>query len=215
MDPFPDLIRYPGLIYEVLITTKNVKKLENEDLPYNIAPMGITFKNKDDFVIKPYKTSRTYENLQKNDYLGISFSSDASLFYKCLYEKDKFVKEDFEIASKSGTPILKSEIYNSIQIRMIARKLREIPTSGDRAQFKCELDTMLSSKKEFEPVCRANNLALEAIVHSTRIPFLKDYKKKEDLKELINQYDEFIKKTAKNSIFEEIMEKLKVKIKEF
>lgn len=215
MDPFPDLIRYPGLIYEVLISTKNVRNLKNEDCPYNIAPMGITFKTKNDFVIEPYKSSRTYKNLQKEDYFGINFTQDASIFYKCIYEKDKFVKEDFLIAANLGTPTLNGEIYRGIQVKMLAKKLLEIPTDGARALFKCVLHHQHSSRSEFEPPCRANNLALEAIVHSTRIQILKDPKKKEDLKEIINQYYEFIKKTAKNSIFQEILENIKEKIKDF
>jgi len=215
MDPFPDLIRYPGLIYEVLISTKNVRILKNEDCPYNIAPMGITFKTKKEFVIEPYKTSRTWENLQNEENFGINFTHDASMFYKCVYEKENFVKEDFLMTSKSGIPTLNPEIYESIQVRLIAKKLQEIPTEGARAQFKCVLDTWEYPRWMFEPLCRANNLALEAIVHSTRIKIIKDPKKREKLLELINTNHEFIEKTARNSIYNEIMNKLKIKIKEF
>ena len=215
MNTFPDLKRYPGLIYEVLISTKNVSRSGVEDLPYNIAPMGMMFENKNEFIVKPFKSSTTYENLRNSDYFGLNFTHDALLFYKCIYEKEKFVEEDFKISVGSGTPTLNVEIYESVQMVMIAKKRQEIPTEDSRARFKCVLEDGQNAKHEFEPLCRANNLALEAIVHSTRIKILEDQKKKNELKALINQYHEFIKKTAGNSIYLEIMEKLKGKIKEF
>jgi len=213
LDPFPSLKRYSGLIYEVLITTDNFTESKKEDLPFNVAPMGINFTSKKCFLIEPYKTSKTYKNLVKINKFGINFSSDASLFYKCIYEKEIFVKEDFSITNSDKIPFLNTSIYDSIQLVMGAKKNREISSSGERARFECELDSEIFFKKEFEPCCRANNLALEAIVHSTRIEVLKDPKEREKLLELINTYHEFIEKTAGNSIYHEILDKLKIKLK--
>ncbi len=214
MDPSPSLIRYPGLIYEVLITTNNIKSTKDANLFFNVAPMGIIFKDKNKFIIQPYKTSKTYQNLLKNNYFGINFSSDASLFYKCVYNKDKFVNEDFNIISSTNTPFLNTAIYHGVQLIMIAKKIKEIPASKERAKFECILETEIFLKNKYEPWCRANNLALEAVVHSTRINILKDSKKKEELKNLIYQYNLFVKKTAKNTIFEEILDKIIIKIKD-
>ena len=95
---------------------------------------------------------------------------------------------------------------------MLARKIKETPTSNERAKFECELDAFISLTKKIEPLCRAKHQVLEALVHSTRLKVLKDAQKIEGLKKLILTCHDFVVKTAKNTKYEKIMNDLLTKL---
>lgn len=198
----------PSIIYEVLISTCNSKDLGDLKYPYNIAPMGIEFKNDKIFYLRPYKTTQTYKNLLINEYFGLNMSKNVLMFYNSIFSKEKFTKDLFIINNDTDTPLLRDSTAS-----MTCKTISEKSLSNNRAQFECELLSIQFWNDIFEPPCRARNLVLESLIHFTRLEVIKDSKKRDFLMNQIFEYQDIIKRTAKNTIFDNIMSKIIKKVK--
>ncbi|MHA1784770.1 MAG: DUF447 domain-containing protein [Candidatus Helarchaeota archaeon] len=193
----------PKIIYEVLITTRNIDSMSGSSHPYNIAPMGIEFTNEKTFFIRPYKTTQTYNNLKNYDHFAVNINNNIMLFYNSLFEKDKFKQSEFRIHQETNTPFLPSS-----RLVLIARTKVEHEVSPDRAEFECNVIDVTSWNEMTEPFCRAKNLILESLIHYTRLKVYKNEELRDKLKEIIISNEKIVKRTARNTIYEEIMKKI-------
>lgn len=200
----------PSTIYEVLISTRNQKDIRDPRYPYNVAPMGIEFKNDKTFYLRPFKTTQTYRNLLKESQFGLNISFDMQVFYNTIFSKEKFTKDHFLIDEKTGIPFLKATTAS-----MICKTISEKPISSERAQFECELISLVLWNDYFEPPCRARNLVFESLIHFTRLEVFKDLKKRDFLMKQIFEYQDIIKRTSKNTNYDKIMLDIIKKVKNF
>ena len=198
----------PNTIYEVLISTRNGEGMRDPKHPYNIAPMGIEFLDDKLFYLKPYKTTQTYRNLSNEPFFGLNISYDVQIFYDSVFSKEKITKNLFLLDKKTETPYLKDTIAS-----MICKTISEEPLSDERVQFECELLSLTSWNEFFEPPCRARNLIFESLIHYTRLEVFKDPIKRDFLVKQIFEYQEIIKRTSKNSIYDKIISDIIKKVK--
>ncbi|NHI91763.1 MAG: DUF447 family protein [Candidatus Lokiarchaeota archaeon] len=200
----------PNTIYEFLITTQNDKDANDPNYPYNIAPMGIEFNDEKTFYLRPFKNTKTYKNLLKNVHFTINVCQEVEIFYNCIFFKEYFKKDQFNLDEKTETPFLINSIAS-----MTCKIISEKSISSERAQFECELESLVSWNEFCEPPCRARNLVLEALIHFTRLKIIKDGKRKEFLMKLIYEYQDIIKRISENETYVKIIDKIVERIKDF
>ena len=198
----------PNNIYEVLISTNNQEDPSDPIHPYNIAPMGIEFKNEKIFYVRPYKNTQTYKNLVIDPFFGINICHDVEIFYNSIFSKERFIKDLFIKTDDPAIPLLKASIAS-----MACKWTSEKHISKERAEFQCELLSLQSWNDFFEPPCRARNLIIESLIHFTRLKVLKDMKKRDSLINQIFEYQDIIKRTSRNTTYEKIMSEIIKKVK--
>ena len=81
------------MIYETIITT--VDKNSN----WHVAPMGIEIIN-EDVILKPFKPSKTLENIIKTKKAVLNITDDVSVFAGCVTGRKNF--EVVPIENKIG-----------------------------------------------------------------------------------------------------------------
>ncbi|MHA1270974.1 MAG: DUF447 domain-containing protein [Candidatus Helarchaeota archaeon] len=193
-------------IYETLVSTYN----ETINFPH-AAPMGIIFEG-NYILIQPYKTSRTYKFIQKNNYAIINFIDDLEIFYIFSQnDKDmKKLKNYFKIISEFTTPVFKNSNL-SIEVKVV----RNLENDNIRAKFLCEpLNYIyrIKDQTKFEPINRAAGCLLESIIHFTRIEIYRKINtpqlisKIDNLISLLKQYRRIIKKVYPQTKYSEIID---------
>ncbi|OUW00153.1 MAG: tetrahydromethanopterin synthesis protein [Betaproteobacteria bacterium TMED156] len=71
------------MIYEVVITTS-----DSENRPH-VAPMGITYED-EMVILKPFKPSRTLENILSSKYAVMNITTDVKIFAACITGRNNF-----------------------------------------------------------------------------------------------------------------------------
>lgn len=149
-------------IVEAILVTKN------KDGSVNPAPMGVT-RVKDNIVkLKPFKSSKTHQNLTINRMACINTTQDPLLFLATAF-KEEINEIDFGQIS-SEMRILRAEAHIFIKIIDV----KEI--SKYRSTFLSEVSSIELIDRVPKVFSRGRASSIDAIIHATRLKVFKDKK---------------------------------------
>ncbi|MBK5114190.1 MAG: DUF447 family protein [Candidatus Heimdallarchaeota archaeon] len=202
-----DLPFQTGIIYEAIVTTYN-----QQNQP-NAAPMGFAIDKEKQVIIRPYKESDTYKNLQEQKECIINITSDPDLFVKSTLFQDLLIDEFYIKSAMINAPILKACEGNHIALKAV-----KITKEEERGIFYCEIIDANLSEEQVQPHTRAFSSLIEILIHSTRVIHFSRSKELNDskvmhLRELIEHHSQIISRvTQKNSQYQKYVEKILIKI---
>ncbi|MHA1883771.1 MAG: DUF447 domain-containing protein [Promethearchaeota archaeon] len=192
-------------LYEVIATSFSIAN-DGTAIKPNASCMGIRLVENNKIQITPYSTSSTYRNLKDNSIIALNFIDDVYL-YALAALKDpnspinlvEFPSENYAFKSLESLSMDVPYIKNSwaILICKVFKEFEEVKT-GDLGEIMIPrfiLDVISgelfqASHKLFN---RAENLALEAIISTTRLKIAKDNKNKLLFSEILDKINEDIK----------------------
>jgi len=199
-----DLGFLKGIIMETIVTTYNV-----DGLP-NAAPMGVTTKNTQRIIIKPYTSTLTYENLRLKRCAVINLTSNPELYYRTAFKeanpKSIMPQSSFEKAETIDAPKLR---LADAHIEVVVVDISALET--ERAKVICQVKLIKAPKVLPSVYCRASSAIIEAVIHATRVKtFIRHtdrQKRKHALKllERIKECNDIVNRVAPNSRYSEIM----------
>lgn len=195
------------IIYEAIVTT-----YDQQNQP-NAAPMGFSITKEKQVIIRPFKESDTYKNLQHQKKCIVNITNDPDLFVKSTLFQNLLTDEFYIISKTISAPILKACKGNYIALK-VNKEIEE----EERGTFYCEIIKVELSRESIQPHTRAFSSLIEILIHSTRvIHFSKtsgplDPKVKQ-LREFIEHHSQIIfRVTNKDSQFQKYVEKIQEKI---
>ncbi|MFQ6135173.1 MAG: DUF447 domain-containing protein [Nitrososphaerales archaeon] len=195
-------------IVETIVST-----FDEEHTPH-AAPMGVYTEDMRSIILKPYKTSQTYENLLKWRGGVANITSDPTLFYGTVFKDanpgGKVPEEWFTHAQTIDAPRMRN-VDACIEFRVVG-----VEYSGDQAKIPCRVEKILIT---YRPVLRVYSRAvpavIESLIHATRIEtYLAsgEEKKAEELIGLVRHYRRIVKRVAPNSTYSKIMDDIRRRI---
>lgn len=141
-----------GGIVEIVLVTRN-----REGSP-NAAPMGIKLVD-GYFELKPYKGSKTHENIKRGGLATVNVTHDPTIFLATSFKE--------EIRNQ---PLITTDLTLSASDISINIELKEEITSTAEYSIYYALPTKIVSKKGYPIVySRGRSAAIEAIIHTTRV----------------------------------------------
>jgi hypothetical protein len=147
----------------------------------NFAPMGLVW-GEEYITVRPYRSSRTYQNLISSGYGVANLTDDVLAYVQCgLYDA---VLPNFPAKAAPGIVF---------QGTCSWRELAVISCEGstERAEARCRV-LYEERQKDFLGFCRAGNAVLEAIILATRVRFYDPQKVTENL----TRFREIVEKTG-------------------
>ncbi len=201
-----DLGFVKGIICETIVSTYT-----NQGRP-NIAPMGVIKLDPKKIMIRIYKSSNTYKNLESKRCAVVNLSSEPSLFYRSaiketniedIISSDLFEKGDFVEA-----PRLKKA---DATLEVSVLDIDEI--DSERAEILFEVKTIKATSCLPKAYCRAFSATIESIVLATRIKLYlggNQSRQKQAIKmiEKVMYFKEIVKRTAPKSEYADILSDL-------
>jgi len=169
-----------GWVYEVIVTAAG-----------NAAPIGILTRDSESIELEVYKGSKTCENILKEKRFVINFVEDVEIFYDSIFEKDKIELEGNHL--KNADAFIEMEVGGEEDL-------------GDRVRVRAVPLAFVIIKAPRQ-VNRAESLALESLIASTKIPHV-SAEEREFLERKIEENLRVVKKVAPGSEFERILERL-------
>ena len=195
------------IIYEAIITT-----YDQQNQP-NAAPMGFSITKDKQVIIRPFKESDTYKNLQHQKKCIVNITNDPALFVKSTLFQD-LLTDEFYIKSK----IISAPILKACKGNYIALKVKKEIGEEERGIFYCEIIKVELGRESIQPHTRAFSSLIEILIHTTRVIHfsktsgLLDPKVKQ-LREFIEHHSQIISRvTNKDSQFQKYVEKIQEKI---
>ncbi len=202
------------IIYEAIVSTYN---FENQP---NAAPMGFIIDKEKQVIIKPYKESDTYKNLQHQKACIINITQDPDLFVKSTLFQNSLTKDFFLKSPLVNAPILTDCKKNHLTLKVLKIKEEE-----ERGVFFCEIIRTNLSKEQKQPHTRAFSSLIEILIHSTRVIHFSrndgpNNPKVKQLMELIEHHSQIIfRVTQEHSHYQnyvkEILKKITQEVKKY
>jgi len=195
------------IIYEVIITT-----YDQQNQP-NAAPMGFTITKEKQVIIRPFKESDTYKNLQHQKECIVNITNDPDLFVKSTLFQDLLTDEFYNKSKMINAPILKACKGNHIVL-----KVTNETEEDERGIFYCDIIKAELCKENVQPHTRAFSSLIEILIHATRVIHFSKFNGPNDsnvkqLRELIDHHSQIISRvTNKDSQFQKYVEKILAKI---
>lgn len=147
------------MISEGLVTTYN------EDRSVNVSPMGPEVDRPlSRFVLKPFRTSRTYQNLKRTGGAVFHVVDDVELLARCAVG-DPDPLPGFLSRTDLPAPVLQDAC------RWYALEVVIMDDAAERTRIECRL-TQQGKLRDFWGFNRAKHAVLEAAILATRIQFL-------------------------------------------
>ncbi len=208
MAKLTDLGFKKGLISESIVSTYN------PDGSINAAPMGAAMQDPQHLIINLYNTSTTLHNLQTNKQGIINITSDIEAFYKTTFKEanpdGKLPQEWFE----------KSQILNAPELRfadaVVAFSVLQMEPLEEKTRVTCRVMQINAQEGYPKVFCRAMPLALEALIHATRVKaYINDAKEQTRVNQLlmlIQNCSDVINRVAPGSEYAEVMADLAKRI---
>ena len=149
------------MILESIITTTN------DDGSVNVSPMGPFVENDpvDGFELRPFETSRTFENLQQRPFGVLHVTDDVMLFAKSAIGKLS------EIPQVRPAEVNQSGFILENACRWIEFEAIYFESSEPRKNIRCK-QVAAGRHRDFWGFNRGKNAVLEAAILATRIDFL-------------------------------------------
>lgn len=188
----------------------------------NAAAMGVKLTGKEYLLIQPYTNTDTYRNMFQFPFATVNFTTNPLTFARCalqgweegpsnpeLGNEDLYQWKDFPV------PSLKSAFLSL----KCTREPMENVKVGSRGMFLLVVKGAVVLTPPFPLTNRADNLALEAIVHATRIKVFTgqgNFQMAKDLLVTIKKYEKYVKSNAfEGSPAWEAMERVNTFIKPY
>jgi len=147
----------------------------------NFAPMGLVW-GEEYITVRPYRSSRTYQNLISSGYGVANVTDDVLAYVRCgLYDA---VLPNF--AAKAAPGVVFQGACSWKELAVISCE-----GSPERAEVRCRV-LHEERQKDFLGFCRAGNAVLEAIILATRSKWYKP----EAVSEKLAQFQEIVDKTG-------------------
>ncbi|HUG67516.1 MAG TPA: DUF447 domain-containing protein [Pirellulaceae bacterium] len=167
------------MILEGIVTTLNA------DRSPNISPMGPEVDTPlTRFVLKPYKTSRTYQNLKRGGEGVFHVTDDVELIARAAINRFDELPATFPATAVDGFVLADS-------CRWYAFRVANLNDREDRTRIECEVIDE-GRIRDFFGFNRAKHAVLEAAILATRTRFLSQSAVSEELARL----QVIVKKTA-------------------
>lgn len=193
-----------GHTYEVILSTFT------EDGRPTAAPMGITFEDDGALIVRPFKTSLTFQNLKAKRCGVANITSDPALFYATAFkwiEKNREILMDrFERATTVDAPRIKvADGYVEFAVE------RAIDEGEDRGRFICPIRMAEVGTALVKPYCRSAFATIECVIHATRV---REYLSRgwtdraHRLTELIEHYGDLVERVSPGSQYDRIIREI-------
>lgn len=202
----PELLEDIGFknnsIVETILVTRNV------DGTPNPAPMGVARIGDKILEIKPFKSSRTFQNLTRNNEACINITQDPTLFLTTAFKKEV---QEFHFG----------EIDNELRmLRAGVHIFIKILDVGEVSEYRSRCSSSVSSIELINRVpkvfSRGRAFAIEAIIHATRLKAFCD-KKGLTTRKILNKFnickESVIRVSPKNSDDRKVLKILEKLIK--
>jgi len=191
-------------IYEVILSTFT------EDGHPTAAPMGITFADDESLVVRPFKTSLTFQNLKAKRCGVANITSDPALFYaaafKWMDKNREILLNQFERARSVDAPRIKVA-DGCIEFAVE----REVDEGEDRGRFICPIRMAEVPTISVKPYCRSTFATIECVIHATRV---REYLSRgwtdraDRLTKLIDYYGDLVGRVSPDSQYDRIIREL-------
>lgn len=188
-------------IAEAVITTLN------RDGSVNAAPMGIMLQPKNHVIlIRPNINTRTFRNLVSRREAVINITSNPEVFFKTTF-KEVLPGKQIPSSWVSCSRCVRVGRLRSADswVEIVAK---EHVVVGDRATISCTPLLIVPGSAVVRAYSRANSLAIESIIHATRIKWFKhraENEKVRSLTRLISHYADIVRRVAANTAEERTM----------
>ena len=163
-----------GSIVETVLTTLN------SDGSVNAAPMGVARKGPVQLEIRPYRSSKTHSNLNRNPEACINVINDPAIFLVTAFKEEKF---DFSPPKFSHD----NSIEQADAVVFLTMLKRE-EIDKERSFFVGEASSIKLITESPTVFSRGRAQAIEAIIHATHIEY---YLKNRKLVEAEDHVDRF------------------------
>jgi hypothetical protein len=159
------------MILEGIVTTLN------EDGSANISPMGPEVDTSlTGFVLKPYKTSRTYHNLKRSAEGVLHVTDDVELIARAAINQFDELPATFAAEAVEGVVLANV-------CRWYAFRVTDLNDRDDRTRIECQVVDQ-GRIRDFFGFNRAKHAVLEAAILATRTSFLPQSEVDEELSRL-------------------------------
>lgn len=210
-------------LYEILATTFSTNKESNIIQP-NTSCMGIRLKKNNNFIMRPYSTTQTFQNLESNNCVVFNFVDNIYLYALAALKQPQsknnfevFPEKYYKFINQSELQKLKNNFpINSNKIQYINQAwgiIFGIVVDKTRIEKKDGLGKIELTEFKIKPVFtkklhqtyklynRAENLTLEMIILATRLRIAhqnKDKNKITSIKRKITEYEKEISRFSQN-----------------
>ena len=162
----------PLTIYETIVTTADSNTT-------NFAPMGVWF-NKKGIRVKPYTKTKTFELISRNKECVVNISWDVRLF---AIGALKLSIEDFQPKFERCN-LLKTQRLTGCNAWFECKVDNIIIQNSQRAEIRLDV-IHFEKKNQISCPNRADAAIIEAIIHSTRLPYCRTETEEKKLRNLI------------------------------
>lgn len=143
-----------GGLYEVVITS-----IDSYGKPH-AAPMGVRIASNETFLMKSYGETKTLNNLRSVGRGVLNVVDTIEPFFYCIFEPSKLSFNWF-----MNLPVLKGAnawaLFN----------LLEVSRKKGYYEVSCSIVEVHAKRGKPKPLCRAENLLLESLIHYTRLKY--------------------------------------------
>jgi hypothetical protein len=182
--------------------------------------MGIRFtrraNGRDDkeILIRPFKSTTTYQNISTQREAVINVSSDPEIFYDTALKRQIKSGKDTKVAFSASKTVRPPRVSGcDAYIEVTVESLTDHKAAEkERGEAHCRIELVYLRNPEAKLYCRAPHVLIEAIIHATRVNELISQglaEEANDLSNLIDRYGELIHKVAPSSKYEVMAQKLK------
>lgn len=164
-----------GSIVETVLTTLN------SDGSVNAAPMGVARKGPVQLEIRPYRSSKTHSNLNRNPEACINVINDPAIFLVTAFKEEKF---DFSPPKFSHD----NSIEQADAVVFLTMLKRE-EIDKERSSFVGEASSIKLITESPTVFSRGRAQAIEAIIHATRIEYYLKNRKLVESEDYIDRFN--------------------------
>lgn len=185
-----------GIVYEAIATSYTPDKTPHA------AAMGVQLNASSKLVLRPFKTSQTYQNIVFNKQAVVNLTSDPEHFYRAVFSLGMSYRE----ARVVEAPAM-ADAWGWIEV--IAEEFQ--PLGPLREMVLCKVAHMEEGRLKPAPYTRAAHALIESLIHYTRIKvFAKTEHHHEAVRlaELILHYSDLVKRVAPHSSYAEMMDSI-------
>jgi hypothetical protein len=164
-----------GSIVESVLTTLN------PDGSVNAAPIGVARKGPVQLEIRPYRSSKTHSNLNRNPEACINVINDPAIFLVTAFKEEKF---DFSPPKFSHD----NSIEQADAVVFLTMLKRE-EIDKERSSFVGEASSIKLITESPIVFSRGRAQAIEAIIHATRIEYYLKNRKLVEAEDYIDRFN--------------------------
>ncbi|MEM0442991.1 MAG: DUF447 family protein [Candidatus Caldarchaeum sp.] len=185
-----------GVWVEVIVSTYSVNGVPHA------AAMGCTTADGVSILLKPFKDTKTYNNLVNRRSLVVNVCRDPVVFYKAVFDQGLTFGE----ARRVNAPRV---MEASAWVEAVVSELREF--SGPRAEALCSVENVDLVVEKPRPYSRAEHALMEALIHFTRVRAFagtERHNEAEALLDRIKYYEKLVQRVSSNEAHLSMIEKI-------